>query len=172
MMRWVLIGVGILLGLAALVAAAGYAMPNTHVAQVEADYEAGLDSVYSVIADVESWPDWHPGVSRLTPLETDDDRPAWRITGPDGSMTIAITEQEPPQRLTTLADGGMFVGRWTYRLQEHEGGTRLTVTEEARIDNPLVRGLTLFWSQTASMERFLRGLGERLGETVEPRALT
>lgn len=171
-MRWVLIGVGALLGLAALLAAAGYAMPNAHVAQVEADYRAGVDSVYSVIADVDRWPEWHPGVSRLTPLGGEDEQPAWRISGPDGSMTITITDRQPPDHLTTLADGGMFVGRWTYRLDEHNGGTRLTVTEEARIDNPLVRGLTLFWSQTATMERFLRALGNRLDETVEPRALT
>lgn len=171
-MRWLLIGVGTLLGLAALLAAAGYAMPNAHVAQAAADYGADVDSVYSVVADVASWPDWHPSVSRLTPLDNESDRPSWRISGPDGTMTVTMTEREPPDRLTTLADGGMFVGRWTYRLEEHDGGTRLTVTEEARIDNPLVRGLTLFWSQTATMERFLRALGDRLNEVVEPRALT
>lgn len=171
-MRWVFIGVGTLLGLVALLAAAGYAMPNAHVAQVVADYGAEVDSVYSVIEEVDRWPEWHPSITRLTPLESEPDRPAWRVSGPDGSMTITMTEREPPHRLTTLADGGMFVGRWTYRLEARDGGTRLTVTEEARIDNPLVRGLTLFWSQTATMERFLRALGDRLDEAVEPRALT
>lgn len=171
-MRWVLIGVGTLLGLVALLTAAGYAMPNAHVAQVEADFRAEIDSVYLVLEDVERWPEWHPSVSRLTTLDEDSDRPTWRISGPDGTMTITMVEREPPRRLATLADGGMFVGRWTYRLAPHEGGTRLTITEEARIENPLIRGLTLFWSQTATMERFLRALGDRLNEAVEPRILT
>lgn len=171
-MRWILIGVGALLGLVALLAAAGYAMPNTHVAQAVADYRTEMDTVYSVLEDVERWPEWHPGISRLTPLEDSSDRPAWRVSGSDGSMTITMAEREPPRRMITLADGGMFVGRWTYRLEPRASGTRLTITEEARIDNPLVRGLTLFWSQTAAMERFLRALGHRLDEAVEPRPLT
>jgi len=171
-MRWLLIGVGVVLGIVAVLAGLGYAMPNAHVAQAQAEYRASADSVYSVLSDIAGWPDWHPSVERLTPVEADPKGRTWRISGPDGSMTVTLAGEDPPTRFTTLADGGMFIGRWTYHVEPRPTGTRVTITEEARIDNLVVRGLATFRNQTATIERVLRALGDRLGERVEPRALT
>lgn len=171
-MRWLWSGVGIVIGVVAVLAGIGYSMPNAHVAQAEADYRAGPDSVYAVLSDVASWPEWHPSVGSLTPPDDSSDEPSWRIRGPDGSMTITLVEEDPPNRFVTLADGGMFVGRWTYKIEERAGRTRVTITEEARIDNLVIRGLTVFRNQTSTLVRILRALGDRLGERVEPRALT
>ena len=171
-MRWLGIGLGIVLGIAVILAGVGYSMPNMHVAQAQADYRASADAVYAVLSDIEDWPQWHPSVSELTPVDTAADRPTWRISGPDGSMVLTLTGREPPRRFTTLADGGMFVGRWTYDVSPRANGTRVTITEEARIENLLIRGLTVFRDKTATMERLLRALGEELGERVEPEPLT
>lgn len=171
-MRWLLSGVGIVIGVVAVLAGIGHSMPNAHVAQAEADYRAGPDSVYAILSDHEAWPEWHPSVGSLTPLEDSSDAASWRIRGPDGSMTITIVDEDPPNRFVTLADGGMFVGRWTYKVEERAGHTRVTITEEARIDNLVIRGLTVFRNQTSTLVRVLRALGDRLGERVEPRALT
>jgi hypothetical protein len=171
-MRWLYIGLGVVAGVIAVLAGIGYAMPNVHVAQIQAEYRASPDSVYVVLSDIESWPDWHPSVETLTPIGDEPEQPSYRISGPDGSMTITVTGREPPRRFTTLADGGMFIGRWTYAVDPVGSGSRVTLTEEARIDNLVVRGLTVFRSPTATMERLLRGLGARLGQpTVEPRRL-
>lgn len=171
-MRWLWIGVAVLLGIVAVLAGIGYSMPNAHVAQAQAEYRASPDSVYAVLSDIGGWPDWHPSVEQLTPVEGDPDGRTWRISGADGSMTITLAGEEPPTRFTTLADGGMFIGRWTYHVEPRPGGTRVTITEEARIDNLVVRGLASFRDQTATIERVLLALGDRLGERVEPRALT
>lgn len=171
-MRWLLIGVGIVLGIVAVLAGIGYSMPNAHVAQAEADYGASADSVYAILVNVEEWPEWHPSVGSLTLLEGPPGEPRWRIKGPNGSMTITVIGEDPPTRFVTLADGGMFVGRWTHHVEERSGGTRVTITEEARIDNIVIRGLTVFRGQTATLIRVLRALGDQLGESVEPRALT
>lgn len=171
-MRWLLIGIGVVLGVVAVLAGIGYSMPNTHVAQAQAEYRTPPDSVYSVLSDVPGWTDWHPSVETLTPVEGDAEGRTWHLTGADGAMTITVTGEDPPIRFTTLADGGMFVGRWTYHVEPQRTGTRVTITEEARIDNLVVRGLATFRNQTATIERVLRALGERLGERVEPRALT
>lgn len=171
-MRWFLSGVGIVIGVVAVLAGIGYSMPNAHVAQAEADYRAGPDSVYAILSDLETWPEWHPSVGSLTTLDDSSDAGSWRIKGPDGSMTITLVDEDPPNRFVTLADGGMFVGRWTYKIEERAGRTRVTITEEARIDNPVIRGLTVLRNQTSTLVRILRALGLRLGERIEPRALT
>lgn len=171
-MRWLLSGIGIVIGIVAVLAGIGYSMPNAHVAQAEADYRADPDSVYAILSDIEAWPEWHPSVSSLTPLDDSSDEPGWRIKGPDGSMTITLVGEDPPNRFVTLADGGMFVGRWTYKVEQRAGRTLVTITEEARIDNLVIRGLTVFRNQTAALVRILRALGDRVGDRVEPRALT
>lgn len=170
-MRWLLIGIGVAFGVVAVLAAIGYSMPNTHAAQAEAEYRIGADSVYAVLSDIEGWPEWHPSVNSLTPVAESAER-SWRIRGPDGSMTVTLVGENPPVRFITLADGGMFVGRWTYHVETRSGRTRVTITEEARIDNLVIRGLTVFRNQTTTLMRVLRALGDHLGERVEPRALT
>lgn len=170
-MRWLFIGLGIVAGVIAILAGVGYSMPNVHVAQVQAEYRAGADSTYAVLTDVEQWPQWHPSVESLTPIDGEPDRPSYRISGPDGSMTITVTGRQPPNRFTTLADGGMFIGRWTYVVEAIPAGSRVTITEEGRIDNIVIRGLTVFRSQTGTIERMLRALGTRVGQRVEPRRL-
>lgn len=169
-MRWLLIGFGVVLGIVAVLAGIGYSMPNVHVAQAEADYRAHPDSLYATLADIEGWPDWHPGVERLTRIG--DEAGTWRVSGPDGSMTITVTDRQPPRRFTTLTDGGMFIGRWTHHVEPRPQGARVTITEEARIDNLVIRGLTVFRNQTRTIQRMLRALGAEFGERVEPRALT
>lgn len=171
-MRWLLIGIGIVLGIVAVLAGIGYSMQNAHVAQAEADYRAEADAIYAMLSNIEAWPEWHPSVRSLTPLADSADAPSWRIKGPDGAMTITVIGDDPPTRFVTLADGGMFVGRWTYHVEERSGRTRVTITEEARIDNLVIRGLTVFRNQTSTLVRVLRALGHQLGERVEPRALT
>lgn len=171
-MRWLLTGIGVLLGGVVLLGAIGYAMPNAHVTQVRADYAATPAEVYAVLANVEGWPEWHPSVDSLAPLEGQPEEPAWRIVGPDGTMDIVVASVQPPTRLVTRVDGGMFVGRWTYQVDSRPRGSRVTVTEEARIDNPVIRGLTVLWSQAATMERMLRALGDHLGERITPERIT
>lgn len=171
-MRWLLTGIGIVIGVVAVLAGIGYSMPNAHVAQAEADFRANADSVFAILSSIEGWPEWHPSVGSLTALDDSADQPSWRIKGPDGSMTITLVAEDPPTRFVILADGGMFLGRWTHHVEARPGGTRVTITEEARIDNLVIRGITVFRNQTATLVRVLNALGDHIGERVEPRGLT
>lgn len=172
MLRWLLMGVAIVLGAVLVLAGIGYSIQNAHVAQVQADYKAGPPEVFDRLVDLEHWPEWHPGVSSMTRIEDADGMSAWRMKGHAGSATLVLLSSQPPERFVARADGGMFVGRWTVTVKAHAGGSRVTVTEEARIDNLVVRGLTVFRSNTASIEQMLRGLGTQFGEAVEPQPLT
>jgi hypothetical protein len=76
----------------------------------------------------------------------------------------------------TEVDGGAFRGRWTYELEPADDGTRLTITEEGQVTNPLFRAFMMFHDNHATMFEYHRALGERLNvevvaETVEATAI-
>jgi len=57
-----------------------------------------------------------------------------------------------------------FGGRWIYELAPDGAGTRLTITEDGFIKNPVFRLLSRTVFSTAStLERFLADLGAHLG---------
>ncbi len=52
-----------------------------------------------------------------------------------------------------------FGGTWTYVLVPDVAGTRLTITEDGEVYNPLFRFLSRFvFSQTATIDTYLRHL--------------
>ena len=60
-----------------------------------------------------------------------------------------------------------FGGRWIYELAPSEGATRLTITEDGFITNPVFRFLSRTVFSTAStLEKFLVDLGAHLGVPV------
>ena len=84
-----------------------------------------------------------------------------------GEMPMQIEVSEPPRRLVTFLDGGVFRGRWSWLLEPTpEGGTTLTITEEAEIDNPFFRALMIFNDNYRTMLGMQAALGQRLGESV------
>lgn len=171
-MRWVYLGLGIVAAGISALAAIGYSMQNTYVAQARGEYQAEPRDVFETLIDFEHWPEWHPGVSAMTRIDEVDGQPVWRMRGSAGSTAFVLLSSQPPERFVVRADGGMFVGRWTVNVEPRPGGSRVTVTEEARIDNLVIRGLTVFQSKTASIEEMLRGLGSHFGETVDTQPLT
>ncbi|MGI9038231.1 MAG: SRPBCC family protein [Gemmatimonadota bacterium] len=171
-MRWLYVGLGIVAAAVFTLAGIGYSIQNAHVAQARADYSTPPREVFETLSDFEHWPDWHPGVTAMSRRDDADGQPVWQMRGGAGSTTLVLLSSSPPERFVVRADGGMFVGRWTVTVEPRSGGSRVTVTEEARIDNLVIRGLTVFQSKTASIEAMLRGLGAHFGEAVTPQPLT
>jgi hypothetical protein len=65
-------------------------------------------------------------------------------------------------------DNAPFGGRWIYELEAVPGGTRLTVTEEGWIRNPLFRAMGHAMGLDRTIKGYLRSLGRRFGENAEP----
>ena len=85
-------------------------------------------------------------------------------------MTYEITEMQPPHKLVSkIADDDLpFGGRWTYELRESEGGgTRITITENGKIYNPIYRFMARYlFGYHATLENYLKALGMKFGEEV------
>jgi uncharacterized protein YndB with AHSA1/START domain len=158
-MRIVILVLGALVALVLLVVAIGYALPVAHVATREARLAAPPERVFGVLRDVEKYPAWRSDVKGVEVLAT---VPAlrWRERG-DNDITLEMETVEAPRRIVTrIADRSLpFGGSWTYELSPQDGGTRLVITENGEVYNPLFRFMSRFvFGHTATLEKFLGDL--------------
>lgn len=161
-----------LVGLVVLVALIGYALPRDHVAARRVSLAKPPADVWRALTDLDAQPTWRRGLKRIERLDGN----RFREHTSQGTITYAIEEtREPERRVTRIADDKLpFGGRWIYELAPSNGGTRLTITEDGFIKNPVFRFLSATVFSTAStIEGFMRDLGKHLGtdavpEPVEP----
>lgn len=170
-MRWVLGIAGLLVALVLIVCIIGYVLPKSHVASASARFAAPPDSIWSSLTDVAAFPKWRPGVVRVELLPDETGQPGWREVGKHDAVTYRVVESARPRRLVTrIADQNLpYGGSWTYALTPDGSGTRLTITENGEVYNPIFRFVSRFiMGHTSMMEGVLRALGTRHGETVAP----
>lgn len=111
-------------------------------------------------------PSWRKDVKKVELISDGPDGPVWREEG-SNTLSLRTTEWNPPLRLVrTIADKDLgFGGRWIYELAPQDGGTRVTVTEEGEVYNPIFRFISrLFLNQAATIESYLTALAQRFGE--------
>jgi hypothetical protein len=167
---WIAISiVGGLIGLVLVMAVIGLMLPRAHVVARRATLAKPPAEVWRALVEVEAHPAWRRGVKRIEVLE-----PArFREHSAHGAILFEVTEsREPALRITRIADDKLpFGGRWIYELSPDGEGTRLAITEDGFVKQPVFRFLarTVF-SQSATIEKFLADLGTHLGVPahVEP----
>jgi len=170
-MRWVLGIAALLVVLVVIVCFIGYMLPKSHVASASARFAAPPDSIWRSLTDVAAFPAWRPGLSRVELLPDENGHRGWREIGKHDAVTYRVVESAPPRRLVTrIADQHLpYGGTWTYDLTPDGSGTRLTITENGEVYNPIVRFVSRFiMGHTSMMETVLRALGTRHGETIPP----
>jgi uncharacterized protein YndB with AHSA1/START domain len=163
MVRILILIAGALVVLVLLLVAVGYALPVGHVASREVRLAAAPDRVFAALRDVEKFPSWRSDVTSVDVLAA---APAlrWRERG-DNDITFEMEAVEPPRRLVTrIADPALpFGGSWTYELSPQDGGTRLVITENGEVYNPLFRLMSRFvFGHTATLDRYLADLQRHL----------
>jgi uncharacterized protein YndB with AHSA1/START domain len=163
LLKW--LGVAVLVPglLVLLVALAGFSLPQDHVATRSATFNKPVAEVWNAITDVEAFPRWRSGISRVEVLAREPRR--WREHGSDEPITFQIVESHPPVRLVSeIADTGLpFGGRWIYELKSTGTGTELTITERGEVYNPVFRFVSRFvMGHTATIEAYLGDLAKAL----------
>lgn len=173
MKKVLLIAAAVLVALVASVFIVGALLPREHVAARAAELRVPPESLWVAITDIEAFPAWRPGLSHIEALPPNEGHPVWREHTDYGPLTFEAVVQESPRRMVTrIVDQDLgFGGEWTYDIVPTALGSRLTITENGFVDSPLFRFMSRFvFGQTSTMEAYLRGLGSRFGETVEPTA--
>ena len=167
-MKWVLIGVVVLVTLLVLAAIVGALQPKTHTASHTVVLGAGPDAVWGVIADFERQQEWVPEITGVERLPARDGKPSYREHFGQFAATTVVTVSEPPQRLVKeILPGGPFYGSWTWDLEPDGERTRLTITEQGTVPNPLFRAMMIFHDNTKSARDYADALARRLGVAIE-----
>ena len=164
MLRIAILVAGALGALLLAVVAFGYALPVTHVAARDAVLPAPPERIFAVLTDVEAFPKWRSDVQAVEVIARTP-RLQWRERGSGGTIAFEVQETDPPRRLVTrIADRTLpFGGAWTFTLQPVDGGTKLTITENGEVYNPLFRVMSRFvFGHTATIDRYLNSLRRHL----------
>jgi uncharacterized protein YndB with AHSA1/START domain len=164
-LKWLAWAAAALIGVALLVTATGYALPQSHVASREARLAAAPPRVFDAITDVARYPEWRTDVRRIDLLTTTP--VTWTEYDARGDVvTFEVVESRPAERhRVRIADPDLpFGGTWTYELQPDGPGTRLVITEHGEVYNPIFRFMSRFvFGHTSGIEAFLAALEQRVG---------
>ena len=159
MKKTAIVVAALVLAVIVAVAGIGWLLPAEHVASGEMTLPAAPDRVFQAISDVNRYPAWRPSVTRVDVLATDPLR--WREHEGGDAITFEMVDSSRPQRLhVRIADADLpFGGSWTYTLTPAGTGTRLQITEDGVVHNPVFRFVSRFViGHTATIEQFLHDL--------------
>lgn len=170
-MKWILLALGILVGLGVLVAILGTLIPREHVASRTVRLSRPPEEVWKAITDFAAHPSWRADLKTMERLPDRDGHAVWREVRRTGPMTLELVESQPPSRLVTrIADRNLpFGGSWTYEIRGSEGGSLVTISENGEIYNPVFRLMARYvFGYHATMDAYLTALGKKFGEEIRP----
>lgn len=164
-MKWVLIAVVIVALVLALATFIGGRLPRSHRASLEKSFAVPSQAIWAAITDVEAFPSWRAGVTRVERLPDRNGFPVWVEEGRSGKLTLAVERMDPPRILVgRIADPGLpFGGTWTYEVTPEPAGSRLRITEDGEIYNPLFRFMARFgFGYDGTIRSYMTSLEKRL----------
>ncbi len=167
MTRWPLIAVGVVAAAGATVFALGRRLPLEHEARRSLELHRPPETVWDALTDIDRYPLWRPGLTRVERLPGEAGRTCWREYEQHGDITYELVDATAPLRLVTaIADPRLpFGGTWTYEITPWPGGCTVTVVERGEIRNPFYRFVSHYvMGQTAALERYLGALAVHLDE--------
>ncbi len=164
---------GSIAGLVALVAIVGLFLPREHrVSRSLKLAKTQPDAVWAVITDHGRDPSWRSDVAATVRLADIKGHAVWQDQFKNGQqMSYETTESIPNEKLVRLIvdSGGPFGGTWTYQLQPEGTGTRITITEDGWVSNPIFKTIGKFViGYNATLEGYLKNLATKAGEDAKP----
>ena len=174
-MRIVVLLLAVVVGLGLIVVVTGYLLPVQHVVTVAAHVPATPEQVWDAVTDVAAYPKWRGDVTSVAMLPSDSGHVAWRERGRNDAISYAIEQAERPRRLVTrITDTSLpFGGSWEYLISAEGNGSRVQITEQGEVYNPVFRFVSRFiMGHAATASAFLRSLGALFGATVVPEVVT
>jgi uncharacterized protein YndB with AHSA1/START domain len=146
------------------VAGIGYTLPQNHSVSRERTFSATAETLFSHITNPSVYAEWRTGVTRVEILAPVNGLVSFRESGSDGDIVFVMETVEPGRRVVSrIADKSLpFGGSWTYELTPADGGTRLRITEDGEVYNPLFRFISRFvLGHYKSIDQFLDDLERR-----------
>jgi hypothetical protein len=168
-MRIAFIVVGVLVLLVAGVVVVGSLLPKRHVVARSAVFKASAEKLFALIAGNQ---DWRPDVKSCELITGEDGRQFQRETSKHGDTILyELQESRPPLSIERrIATQNLpYGGTWSFALEPANVGTRVRITEDGEVYNPVFRFVSKFvLGQTATEDAYLKAMGKATGEDVQP----
>lgn len=170
MLKWILALLSLAVVLVVGPFVAGMFITKRHVAASTIMLSQPADSVWLVVRDLGGYPAWWRDIKRSERDPDAGDGEVWIQTDGQGQeLPLRVVQAIQPSLLVTEIAGGElpFSGRWTFEIERTGMGSRVTLTEEGEVFNPVFRFMArMFLGYHGSIDRCLEGLGRRFGEQV------
>jgi len=167
-MKWILLGVAVIVVVVAIITIVGAMLPKKHIASRKARFRQPPALIWEVISGP---PTWRPDIRSFEELPDRDGHKVWVEVDKHGqSITFERVEARPPVSMVTrIADPKLpFGGSWTHEISAVDGGSEVVITESGEVYNPIFRFISRFViGHSASIEKYLTALGNKLGEAVK-----
>ena len=171
-MSWIVIVVGGLAALVALVAVIGLTLRADHQCARTIVIARPPAEVWAVIADPAGYPAWRRDLTRVEPLADG----GYREHGRHDAIAYILDEDRPPtatapgRRVIRIVDAVLpYGGRWIIAVAAEGDATRVAITEDGFIKNPIFRVLSrTVFSVASTQERWLTALARHLGSAATP----
>lgn len=139
----------------------GFSLPVAHVASRSISLNRPASEVYAKIRNFEKAAEWRSEIKNVEVLLPVDGRLQFREDGPHGSVLYELMEDMPEKKLVTrIATQGLgYSGTWTYKLDSVGQTTKLTITENGEVQNPVFRFASRYvFGHSATIDNYLQSL--------------
>jgi uncharacterized protein YndB with AHSA1/START domain len=171
MLKWLGIIAAVIVVVGAVVYIAGLVIPQNHTASRSAVVSQPPERVWAVITDVPVFPSWRKDVAVVEQLPSRDGKRMWKeVMKNRDALTFEAETEEPPRHLVVrITDKGLpFGGSWDYVIVPEGTGSRITITENGEIYNPVFRVVSRVMGYTGTIDGYLEALAAKLGGTYSP----
>ena len=170
MMKKLLAGLGALAGFVvlvlALVAVLVFTSPREHTVTGSVLIDKPQAEVFEAATNLDTRSDWAP---MLVKLHKTDDRHWKEETEWGDTMAFEVVQHDPPtlhKVNIANADELGFGGSWTWKLEPHGKGTRVSITEDGYVDNILFRVMSHYvFGQESNIKATLEAFAKHMGES-------
>jgi hypothetical protein len=162
-MKWLLIVIGVIVGIFVIVYLIGLSLPRNHSAQVREVIPANIEKVWHRVTTVSEFASWR---NDMTTTEIGNDSQWVEVAG-RMRIPMKITEREPMKRMVTVINSSdlPFGGEWVYVLQPQGDSTVLTITEDGEVRAPVFRFVSAFvMGHTATLKKYMAALKQSLSK--------
>jgi hypothetical protein len=166
-MKIVLIVVGVVVLLVLFVVVTGSLLPKRHMVSRSATFNATPEKLFALVAGNQ---DWRLDLKSCELITQSDGRQFQRETSKHGETVLyELQGSRPPfaieRRIAT--ENLPYGGKWSFAFESVDGGTRVRITEDGEVYNPVFRFVSKFvMGQTATMDAYLAAMGKAVGESV------
>ena len=168
-MKTALIVLLILVGVVAVAALVGFALPRNHRATSRVTLQRPPEEVWPTVRNLGALLGTWKDLKSARRLPDQNGKEVWEQNAGGFPMRLVVEESDPPRRLVTRIDAppdAAFGGQWIYELEPAGTGTRITVTEDGYVSNPLFRSLMYLMGPHRTVDGYLQALSRSFGESA------